>query len=214
MSATDRTPSLRLFALAAFLLAAGVLSLRAYALFGSVKAEPVGSPIEQELTYLLEPITGAQKVRVSLTTQRPRTVLVMVDGEIGTNLNPLRTRVETILAASIDFVPEQETLSLSQFPFARGVGARLTPSQLAEIIGLGVLCIFLGGALLAPQRPVKQAGATQDRNPVDLTSVASTRRIARSDPPNSDRAAAATLAETEPNQTARLVRDWMSYAED
>lgn len=214
MSATDRTPSLRLFALAAFLLAAGVLSLRAYALFGSVKAEPVGSPVEQELTYLLEPITGAQKVRVSVTTEPPRTVLVMIDGEVGTNLNPLRTRVETILAASIDFVPEQETLSLSQFPFARGVGARLAPLQLAEIIGLGVLCILLGGALLAPQRSVKPVKTIPDRNPVAPQNAPAMRRTARSEPPSSERAAAATLAESDPNQTARLVRDWMSYAED
>ncbi|MEL7112793.1 MAG: hypothetical protein AAGK93_07610, partial [Pseudomonadota bacterium] len=85
MSAKDRTPPMRLLALAAFLLAAGLLSLRAYDLFGSVKSESVGNSVESELTYLLEPITGSDRVRVSVTGEEPKSVLIMVDGDIATD---------------------------------------------------------------------------------------------------------------------------------
>ena len=61
MSAKTQSPYPRLIALAALILAAGLLSFRAYDVFGGVKSDPVGSALERELTYLLEPITGAEK---------------------------------------------------------------------------------------------------------------------------------------------------------
>jgi len=58
MTATDRTPTTRILTLAAIIIAAGVLSIRAFDLFGSIQSEPVGNSTERELTYLLEPIAG------------------------------------------------------------------------------------------------------------------------------------------------------------
>jgi len=214
MSATDRTLNLRFLVLAAFLLAAGLMSLRAYDLFRMAQSDPVGSAIEHELTYLLEPITGTQKVRVSVSEDRPRTVLIMIDGDAAENLRPMRARIETILAPAISFDPEQDTLSLSQFPFARGVGTRLTPLQLTELAGLGVLCLLLGGALLVPQNTgTRQLERAETDAPEPLIETPS-RRVGRIEPPRPEHATAATLAEAKPNETARLVRDWMSYAED
>ena len=92
MSAKTRTPYMRLIALAAFILAAGLLSLRVYDIFGGVTSQPVGSSVERELTYLLEPVTGAEKVRVSVTGRADRTVLVMIDGDMGSDLRGLRTQ--------------------------------------------------------------------------------------------------------------------------
>lgn len=213
MSATTRTPNMRLVALAAFMLAAGILALRAYDIFSSNNAEPVGNAVEKQVTYLLEPITGTQKVRVSITGHSPKVVLVMVDGEIASDLRPLRTRIENILAASIAFDREKDTLTLSQFPFARGVGATLTPLEIAELTGLGGLCLLL---LLIGFSAPKAVTVSAPAIPAPIEPAP--RAPARLAPPitevDEDYATASTLAEAKPNETARLVRGWMSYAED
>ena len=213
MRAKDRTPTPRLLALAAFVLAAGLLSLRAFDLFGTPETEPVGGAAERELTYLLEPITGEDRIRVSVTGHSPKSVLVMIDGEVGSDLRAVRTQIENILVASIGFDLETDTLTLSQFPFARGVGASLTPFEIAELTGLGLLALILLGAAFAPSAapaPIPPA-RPQDR-PIEAA------RQARLSPkvlePNQDLDAATTLAETQPSQTANLVRDWMSYREE
>jgi len=214
MSAKNRTPYSRLIAFAALTLAAGILSLRAYDLFGSVNSNPVGSSIERELTYLLEPITGAEKVRVSVSGRVDRTVLIMVDGEIASDLRPLRLQIENVLTASLGFDPASDTLTLTQFPFARGVGGSLTPPQIAELTGLGLLCALLLTSLLgfalAPQS-VSVSAAEPRRDPVVPQPARLTAPEPRSTPELNE---AGQLAETKPNETASLVRGWLSYAEE
>jgi len=214
MSGRDRPSTTRLMALAAFILAAGLFSLRAYDTFGSVSSEPKGGVLEQELTYLLEPITGPDKVRVSVTGSSPKTVLVMIDGEFATDLRPLRTRIETILIAAMAFDRERDALTLSQFPFARGVGASLTPLQIAELTGLGLLTLLLLMISGAPARRTVIAPTQMDPRPP----APAPRQQARLPAPvaelDLDFRDASALAEAKPNETAHLVRDWMSYAED
>lgn len=214
MSAKTGTPYPRLIALAALLLAAGLLSLRAYDTFGGVKSEPVGSAIERELTYLLEPITGAEKVRVSVTGRTDRTVLVMIDGEMGSDLRTARAQIENILIASLGFDPATDTLTLTQFPFARGVGGSLTTLEIAELSGLGLLCaILFAGVLGVPALPARTEApgptprreppmAQPARLPAPMTSI------------GAELSEAAKLAEAKPNETASIVRNWLSYAED
>ncbi|MHA7899695.1 MAG: hypothetical protein ACX94B_07490 [Henriciella sp.] len=213
MSAKDRTPTLRLLALAAFLLAAGLLALRAYDLFGTVKSEPVGSSVERQLTYLLEPITGTDRVRVSVTGRAPKTVLIMVDGDLASDLRPLRTRVENILQASIGFDVEADKLTLSQFPFARGVGGSLTPFQIAELTGLSLLSLTLLVILLSSQRQPEITTASPHRTAIQPPPRPQHPAIPMTTEPNDVREAAA-LAEANPQETANLVRGWLSYAED
>lgn len=214
MSAKDRTPTTRLLALAALFVAAGLLALRAYDVFGSVTSEPVGSPIERELTYLLEPITGRDRVRVSVSEEQPRQVLIMVDGDMASDMRLLRTRVEDILTASIAFDADSDTLKLSQFPFARGVGPALTPLQIAELSGLGLLTLALLGMLLGSNG--NRVPGQIEREPIDaapapLRVQKQSIAIASSD---DELRSASRLAETKPNETASLVRGWLSYAED
>lgn len=213
MRAKDRTPTTRLLALAAFVLAAGLLSLRAYDLFGTPDTEPVGGAVERELTYLLEPLTGEDRIRISVTGHSPKSVLVMIDGEVGSDLRSVRTQIENILVASIGFNLETDTLTLSQFPFARGVGASLTPFEIAELTGLGLLSLILLGVAFTPvSAPTPAPIAPVRERPIEAS------RQIRTSPqllePNQDLEAASTLAETQPSQTADLVRDWMSYRED
>ena len=213
MSAKHRTPYTRLMALAALILAAGLLSLRAYDLFGSAKTDPVGSSIERELTYLLEPITGAEKVRVSVQGRVDRTVLVMVDGDVATDLRPLRARIENVLIAAIGFDPAIDTLTLTQFPFARGVGASLTPLQMAELTGLGLLCALLLATALGT-RSLPNMTTPQLARHRDPPAPQPARLPAPEPTAQPELNEAGALAETKPNETARLVRGWMSYAEE
>ena len=214
MSAKDRTPTLRLLALAAFLLAAGLLALRAYDVFGAVKSEPVGSSVERQLTYLLEPITGTDRVRVSVTGLAPKTVLIMVDGELVSDLRPLRTRIENILQASIGFDVEADKLTLSQFPFARGVGGSLTPFQIAELTGLSLLSLILLVILLTSQRQSEVASTSPQRTAIQAPPPRPQHRAAPMTAEPNDLREASALAEANPQETANLVRGWLSYAED
>lgn len=213
MRAKDRTPTTRLLALAAFVLAAGLLSLRAYDLFGAPETEPVGGAVERELTYLLEPLTGEDRIRVSVTGHSPKSVLVMIDGEVGSDLRSVRTQIENILVASIGFNLETDTLTLSQFPFARGVGASLTSFEIAELTGLGLLSLILLGVAFTPAG-VPTPAPTAPTRERPLEAARQTRPSPQLLEPNQDLEAASSLAETQPSQTANLVRDWMSYRED
>ena len=213
MRAQDQTPPSRLIAFAALLLAVTLLSLRGYDLFNTPQSDPIGSTVERELTYLLEPVTGADRVRVAVTGRTDRTVLVMIDGEMASDLRPLRTQVENILIAAIEFDPETETLTLTQFPFAHGVGSALTPLQMAELTALGLLSLMLLVNLVAPLR----LAPSQPSPPAPQPTVSPTPTAGRLPPPTDDSAdmrTAAQLAESNPNETARLVRNWMSYAEE
>ena len=214
MSVTQRSPTTRLIILAAFLLAVGLFAFRGYDTLTAMKSEPVGSALERELTYLLEPIAGPNKVRVSVTSRSPKTVLVMIDGDIGTDLRPLRTRIETILVASIGFKIEQDTLTLSQFPFARGIGGTLTVLQIAELTGLGLLGALLLIAGLTPGREMVQPRAVPERAPLQSESPRQARLAPPAAPTRAELTDATALAESKPNETAHVVRGWMSYAED
>ena len=214
MSAKTGLSYPRLIALAALLLAAGLLSLRAYDTFNGVKSEPVGSAIERELTYLLEPITGAEKVRVSVTGRSDRSVLVMIDGEMGSDLRAARTQIENILIASLGFDPASDTLTLTQFPFARGVGGSLTALEIAELTGLGLLCaILFAGIVTSPSFSVRgePLAPTPRREPLVAQPARLPSPVANL---GEDMGEAARLAETKPNETASIVRNWLSYAED
>lgn len=214
MSAQDRPSTTRLMALAAILIAAGLFALRAYDLFGDVQSEPASGSVAQELTYLLEPITGQDKVRVSVSGIAPKSVLIMMDGDVAEDLRPIRARIEPILTASIGFDAERDTLILSQFPFARGVGSSIQPLHLAELIGLGLLIAMLiaGGTLRTPQptRPIP----TLEPRPVPARPAAPARLVAPDPEPFSELREASEFVEQNPNETARLIRSWMSYAED
>ncbi|MEL6861428.1 MAG: hypothetical protein AAGL11_06290 [Pseudomonadota bacterium] len=216
MSASNRTPTTRLLALAALLLAAGVFALRATDIFSAPMPAPIGDRAEQELTYLLEPITGADKVRVSVTGRTDRQILIMIDGTVASDMRASRTQIEAVLAASIGYNAETDTLTLTQFPFARGVGANLTPMQIAELTSLGLLCgLLLISLLNSPAtrsiEPMQPAPAPSDPYPAQPARLAAP---APSPAEGSDLQTASTLAESKPNETARLVRGWMSYAEE
>ena len=216
MSAKDRPPMTRFLALAALILAAGLFAFRAYDVFNTPTSEPVGSTLEREITYLLEPITGAERVRVAVTMGSPKTVLVMIDGESGSDLRALRTQIERVLTASMGFNVEADTLTLSQFPFATGLNGAPTPLETAELSGFGLLVLLLLGVSLNPQRA--RANAVPIANAPRPEALVAPRVPAAMPQPSlpapNELSSATQLAEAKPVETAGLVRGWMSYAED
>ncbi|MEO1187554.1 MAG: hypothetical protein AAFW60_00665, partial [Pseudomonadota bacterium] len=150
----------------------------------------------------------------SVTGMAPKSVLVMIDGEFATDLRPLRTRIESILVATIAFDPETDALHLKQFPFARGVGTSLTSQQISELLGLGLLAALLLVAAVAPRRERRTTHHTPDRLVPSADHRPQARLTAAQPAAIPERQDAAALAETNPNETAQVVRSWMSYAED
>lgn len=217
MSVKHRSPTTRLIILAAFALAAGLFALRTYDIFAGIKSDPVGGALEQELTYLLEPLAGPDQVRVSVTGSNPKSVLVMIDGDVATDLRPTRTRIETILTAAMAFDSERDSLTISQFPFARGVGASLTPMQIAELTSLGLLTVLLLAGVVTPTRQ-RQANRPASPQAEKLAIGPAPTAPPRLSPPAEHARPslqdASALAESQPAETAHLVRNWMSYAED
>jgi len=212
MSAKPQTPYARLIALSAILLAAGLLSLRAYDVFGKSASEPVGSAAERQLTYLLEPIAGPDKVRVSISGRSEQTILVMIDGDPVADTAALRAQIEPVLRGSLNFDPESDTLTLSQFPFARGIGGTLTAMEVAELTGLGLLCLLLFGNLIGIKAPSLTTPATAPQRPTPQ--VQPPRPMAPITPDTPEWTKAAKLAESNPNQTAHLVRTWLKQVDE
>lgn len=214
MSAKDKTPNLRFFAFAALVIAAGVLALRVYDLFGPDQAQPIGSSVETEIVYLLEPIVGVGQVRVSVTGTPERTVLVMVNGDPAGDVDALRNRVSSILAATMGFDAEQDRLVLEQFIFARGTGGALSLLQIMEISGLAVLVLTLAAMALGPGRSSRDVLSQLDLSPPAAPVLPSAYTASRPPLQSDDLSQASEIARSKPTETAALVRNWMSYKEE
>ena len=153
MSALIKTPTTRILTLAALTLAAGVFCLRAVDLFsGGIETAAIGSPLEQELTHLIEPIAGAGNVRVSVKGGNARKYLVLLNGPQLNADQPsdIKTSAEAIIKSAAPFNAAKDTLTLSQFPFAYSVSGELTTLEIAEFSGLGLICILLLAGLAQP----------------------------------------------------------------
>lgn len=210
MTAANRTPTTRILTLAAIILAAGVLSFRALDLFASPASAPVGSAIEQKVTSFLEPIVGKDAVRVSITGKDSRRTLLLVDGPATAPTEQLRTDVEALLIASIGFNAERDQLTIKQIPFAAGTGATLTPLQIAEFSGLGLLCMTLLALLMMQSRQPHAAPqpARQRSTPEPIAETVPRLQTAP------EISAAARMAEQNPEKTVHILRTWMSETED
>ena len=210
MTAANRTPTTRILTLAAIILAAGVLSFRALDLFASPAPAPTGSAIEQKVTSFLEPMVGKDAVRVSITGKDKRRTLLLIDGPENGSTEQLQTDIEALLKASIGFNAERDQLTIKQIPFAAGTGTSLTPLQMAEFSGLGILCITLLALLMMQSRQVitTPEPARQRLEPEAKLQTAPRLQTA---PEISN---AARLAEQNPEQTVHILRKWMSETED
>ncbi len=213
MVLASRTPSLRALTLLALILAVGVLSLRAIDLFtGAPEPAASTSKAEQTLTGLLEPVTGAGNVRVAIEGISPRTFLILVNGPEAPDETSTITaeRIEAIVLAGTGFQADRDGLTISQFPFASGIGAEISTLKLAEFTGLSLLCTLLLVLIAMPRQPatVSQSDTSDKpkRQPASLRLVEPQTAPAA----DTDIDRAAQIAASDPGGTARLIRAWIS----
>ena len=92
----------------------------------------------------------------------------------------------------------------------------MTPFEIAELTGLGLLSLILLGLVFAPAPAISQTAPAPIRNQPSEPSPQgrSAPQVPQVLEPNQDLNDATSLAETQPSQTADLVRDWMSYREE
>lgn len=209
MDALNRSTTTRPLALAAMLLVAGVLFLRALSLLGTpVDTDPVGSPQEQRFTALLEPVIGPDRVRTSIQKNaNGQTVwLILVDGPPvpeGMTSGYMQTVME--LATARGFNTNRDTIRILQQPFAKSATGALTPIDMAEIGALGLALLLLLGLSLSQ--------STQDpARELQLKPEASNQpEPARPPEPLNDNGIrrAAALANAAPDRSAALIRRWM-----
>ena len=213
MDGNTRSTTTKTLALVAMIVAAGVLLLRAQALFSApVAAQNIGSHQERTLTALLEPVIGNDQVRTSIQRDASgQTVwLIMLDGPAlpdGAS-SPYAAQIETLITAR-GFDAATDTLRITQTPFARAGFETLSPLALAELGGLGLIVLLSFGIVLMsaplprtiPERQTETAAypAANDRAPVAQAQTSKT--------PNAKTAAA--LANAAPERTAHIIRNWM-----
>jgi len=210
MSALNKTPTTRILTLVALTLAAGVFCLRAVDLFsGGGQSAAIGSPLEQELTHLIEPLAGQGNVRVSVKGGETRTYLVLLNGPQLTADKPsiLKTNAEAIIKSAAPFNAAKDTLTLSQFPFAQSVSGELTALEIAEFSGLGLICILLLAGLVQPASRQTEPHTERSAAPETVPTEAPAKPVSR---PIAEPNRAAEIAANDPDGTVRVLRSWMN----
>lgn len=208
MSAHNRPTNFRPFALAAMIVVVGVFVLRAIDVFGApAQAKSSGSSEEQHLARLIEPFVGSDRVRTSIQTlsDNQRIWLILIDGPVvaDTSASPYSSVIQDVVNAR-GFNSETDQLQILQQPFAQNPLNALTPFQIAEFGGLGlVLLLLLAGSI--SNRGASSRDETLDDNRPALASLSSEPQA------DNDHAIqqAAAVASITPQRSAALIRRWM-----
>ncbi|HPE49016.1 MAG TPA: hypothetical protein PLR76_11490 [Hyphomonas sp.] len=213
-SGTERgaTPSTRAVALAALVVAIGLLGWRGMDVLTRAPASP--GPLSQAETSLLsvaEAIAGPGHVRVSVARRAGggRQVLVLLDEAAGLDADTV-TRVMTA-AAAID-AAKGDTVDLQSVSFAPAMTGAPTPSDWTE---LSLLALLAGLAAWLGFAPVRTAPApvelVRETLPTRMPAAAPSARPAPTAPRAQD---AADLARRDPARAADIVRGWMGKPGD
>ncbi|MEM1036346.1 MAG: hypothetical protein AAGI14_06255 [Pseudomonadota bacterium] len=203
-----RSTTTRPLALAAMTMVAGVLFLRALALFGAPpQTETIGSPQEHRFTALIEPFVGPDRVRTSIQRNADGRYdwLVLIHGQaLSEGAASEHAPMIANLAVARGFQVDRDRLEIIQQPFAGTLRGALTPLEIAELGALGIALISLIILYVrAPEQkrkeqqapPTPQRGTKEDTHFQPLND-------------NSHRKAAA-LANAAPERSANLIRRWM-----
>lgn len=211
-------PSPRALALAAFVIALGLLAWRGSALLTSDNALPAtATPLEASLMNVIEPVAGPGNARISVNTTASggRTVLVLLDTAAGAQASTIENLVTA--AARLD-VAAGDLFVMQQVAFAKGAPGRPDAAAFGELSFLALLAGLLGWLAFVPREdivfetveeaPLRTLSPTPDRDrPLVPTPV----RTARPPLPTSD---AAELARKDPARAAEILRGWMNNRTD
>jgi flagellar biosynthesis/type III secretory pathway M-ring protein FliF/YscJ len=206
---------MRALALAAFLIAAGLLGWRASLLLTATNTPPAhASPLETSLLNLVEPVAGPGKARISVTRDAGagRTVLVLLDVSASDSAPTIERLVQT--AARLD-PGAGDALVIEQAAFARGTPGRPSSSAYGELSMLGLLAALLGWLAFGPARETETAASVEaPHHPASTPLRPMTEpalRPVRTALPSAD---AADLVRKDPARAADILRGWMSGGSD
>lgn len=177
----------------------------------------VATSEQQNLLNVIEPLAGAGNVRVSVRRagNGVRNFLVMIDTTSG-ETGPLGQEIEAILVTAVGFnTALGDTLTVKEFPFARGTSAQPAAAELIELGLIGFLVILLSWGAFMPSRPEtapvykKRSKTERDPAPTRTRPVA----VDLSPPAGSKTSSAAKAANEDPVGTAKIIRAWMRSPE-
>ena len=209
-------PSPRALALAAFVIAFGLLAWRCSALLTSDNPLPAtATPLEASLMNIIEPVAGPGNARISVNTSANggRTVLVLLDANAGGQASTIEGLVTA--AARLD-VMAGDLLVMQQAAFAKGAPGRPDAAAYGELSFLALLAGLLGWLAFVlraemvfetvEEAPLRTIAPTPERA-LSSTPI----RPVRTALPSSD---AAELARKDPARAADILRGWMTNRTD
>lgn len=207
--AAKSSPTTRLLALAALLLAAGLFSVRAIDVFAAPATIESSQQSPDSLTSLLQTLHGPQSVRLieRASPETGSTFLVLMNAsEIPSDAqDKVRTDIQSVLTASAAFAPQRDQISFIYAPFE--TQAR-TPSalEIGELVGLGALVLL---TLMAALAPVMRQDDARLSAPMSQTPI---RPVSGVDlaPDRPSIAEASARANNDPDHTVHVLRKWMS----
>lgn len=209
-------PSPRALALAALVIALGLLAWRGSLLLTSDNPLPAtATPLEASLMNIVEPVAGPGNARISVNTSATggRTVLVLLDAGASAQASTIESLVTA--AARLDIMTG-DLFVMQQAAFAKGAPGRPDAaaygelSFLALLAGLLVWLTFVPRAEMvfeaAEEAPLRTMAPTPERHlvPAPIHPV-------RTALPVSD---AAELARKDPARAADILRGWMTNRSD
>lgn len=210
-------PSPRVLALAAFVIALGLLAWRGSAVLTSDYPLPAtATRLEASLMNLIEPVAGPGNARISVSTSPAggRTVLVLLDAAANAQASTIENLV--IAAARLD-VSAGDLFMMQQATFATGAPGRPDAAAFGELSLLALLAGLLGWLAFVARddmvfETVEEAPLRPLASTPDHTSPAPRlERAPRSRVPAGD---AAALARKDPARAADILRAWMNNRTD
>jgi hypothetical protein len=203
--------ALRTRRLAALLVLAIALALGVWRAAGLLTGPDMAhhSPAEASLAALIEPVSGKNRARVSVSHNREggRTVFVLLD----TGGGPVKADLERILttAAGLD-TARGDRLAIEETVFARGLPGRPDSAAWVELGSLGVIALLAAGLALFPGRAQAVQAETRERladtrNEIRPEPTLRPLRGSQADVP----ADVVDLARRDPARAAEVLRGWM-----
>ena len=213
----------RLVALIAIAITACLFAWRANTLLSDGAPPPNSQTFEQrQLTSLLEPVFGAQNVRVATHTGsdgNQQFLLLVNSTERSVPVDRIVfDRVVTILETTAGYDRAADSLHIQPFAFAPGTAGGLRTVEMYELGALGAVAVLILIFMLFPARMREEASDPFPRadGPLELKPASKVMHASAEpgEPANEDEFIdVKEAALRDPKAVARVVRGWLSSDE-
>jgi hypothetical protein len=213
----------RLVALIALAITACLFAWRANTLLSDGAPPPNAQTFEQrQLTSLLEPVFGAQNVRVATHTGsdgNQQFLLLVNSTERSVPVDRIVfDRVVTILETTAGYDRAADSLHIQPFAFAPGTAGGLQTVEMYELGALGAVAVLILIFMLFPARPRQETSDPFPRaeGPLELKPASKVMHAPaeHGEPANEDEFIdVKEAALRDPKAVARVVRGWLSSDE-